>query len=205
MKTLNNKHEMPDDLKRCVEFHGHICPGLIYGYLVAKEAMRLMNIERAADEEIVAVSENDSCAVDALQVLLGTTPGKGNLIFRDYGKNAYSVFSRTKRKAYRFSRKTRYGYAGAGREESERLDAAVAEGRASEEERHALRQMKIEDLLSRPFNDVFATTEVSFDEPRYAPLQPSEPCAVCGEMTMITRMIISGDGRRLCVPCSQKS
>ena len=95
---------MPDDLKRCGEFHGHICPGLIYGYRVAKEAMKLMNLSRAVDEEVVAICENDSCAVDALQVLLGTVAGKGNLIIKDFGKNAYTVLSRSTRQAYRFSR-----------------------------------------------------------------------------------------------------
>ena len=58
--------EMPDDLKKCVEFHGHLCPGLVYGYRVAKAAMNLLEINRSRDEEVVAVSENDSCAVDAL-------------------------------------------------------------------------------------------------------------------------------------------
>lgn len=41
---------------------------------------------RDIDEEMVAIVENDSCAVDAIQVLTGCTLGKGNLIFRDYGK-----------------------------------------------------------------------------------------------------------------------
>ncbi|NTW77372.1 MAG: formylmethanofuran dehydrogenase, partial [Syntrophaceae bacterium] len=108
MTNTDDERQRPDDLKRCVEFHGHICPGLIYGYRVAKEAMRLMDIRRAVDEEVVAVCENDSCAVDAIQVLLGTVIGKGNLIIRDYGKNAYTVLSRSRRRAYRFSRKTDY-------------------------------------------------------------------------------------------------
>jgi formylmethanofuran dehydrogenase subunit E len=55
--------DIPEDLAMCVTFHGHVCPGLVYGYLVAKESMKLMNLGRATDEEIVAVCENDSCAV----------------------------------------------------------------------------------------------------------------------------------------------
>jgi len=77
----NIKFKLPEDLKKCVEFHGHLCPGLVYGYLVAKEAINLLNLKRSKDEEVVVISENDSCAVDALQVLLGTSTGKGNLIF----------------------------------------------------------------------------------------------------------------------------
>ena len=40
-KTENMKSKLPEDLKKCIEFHGHLCPGLVYGYLVAKEAIKL--------------------------------------------------------------------------------------------------------------------------------------------------------------------
>ncbi len=197
--------EMPDDLKQCVEFHGHICPGLIYGYRVAREAMRLMGIARAADEEVVAVCENDSCAVDALQVLLGTAAGKGNLIIRDFGKNAYTIISRSQHKAYRFSRRTHYDYAGVDKKEFQRLEAAVSGGTASEAEQKELKRLKINDLLARPFDEIFTTTGTPFEEPDYAPLAPSAPCAICGEMTMTTKMIRSTNDMLLCIPCSMNN
>jgi formylmethanofuran dehydrogenase subunit E len=195
---------MPDDLKRCVEFHGHVCPGLIYGYRVAKEAIRLMNLRRAIDEEVVAICENDSCAVDALQVLLGTVAGKGNLIIKNFGKNAYTVLNRSKRQAYRFSRKTRYDYTGKNKSTFARLEAAVANGTASKDDRRDLKRLKVNDLLARSFEEIFTTTEVPFDEPLYAQLAPSEPCAICGEMTMAAKMVNLGDGRQACIPCSQR-
>ena len=195
---------MPDDLKRCVEFHGHVCPGLIYGYRVANEAMKLMNLTRSVDEEVVAICENDSCAVDALQVMLGTVAGKGNLIIRNFGKNAYTVLNRSKRQAYRFSRKTRYDYTGKDKSEFERLETAVAARTGSEDDRRELKRLKVSDLLVRPFAEIFTITEVPFDEPLYAPLAPSEPCAICGEMTMAVKMIKLKDGRQVCIPCSEK-
>jgi len=205
MTVADNKRKMPADLKRCVEFHGHICPGLIYGYRVAKEAIRLMNLGRAVDEEVVAVCENDSCAVDALQVLLGTVAGKGNLIIKDFGKNAYTVLSRSKRQAYRFSRKTRYDYNGKDKGAFDRLEAAVTNGTASEDDRRNLKRLKVDNLLARPFEEIFTATEVPFNDPIYAQLAPSEPCAICGEMTMAVKMVKLGDGRQACIPCSQKS
>jgi len=204
MTTTDRKRKMPDDLKRCVEFHGHVCPGLIYGYRVAKEAIRLMNLKRAIDEEVVAVCENDSCAVDALQVLLGTVAGKGNLIIKNFGKNAYTVLNRSKRQAYRFSRKTRYDYTGKNQSTFNRLEAAVVNGTASEDDRRDLKRLKVNDLLARSFEEIFTTTEVPFDEPLYAQLAPSEPCAICGEMTMAAKMVKLGDGRQACIPCSQR-
>ena len=203
MTTIDSKRKMPDDLKRCLEFHGHICPGLIYGYRVAKEAIRLMNLKRAVDEEVVAICENDSCAVDALQVLLGTVAGKGNLIIKDFGKNAYTVLNRSKRQAYRFSRKTRYDYTGKNKNTFDRLEAAVAAGSASEDDRRNLKRLKVDDLLDRSFDEIFTTTKVPFDEPLYAQLAPSEPCVLCGEMTMASKMVKLNGGRQACIPCSQ--
>ena len=204
MLTKDTMLDIPEDLARCVAFHGHICPGLIYGYLVAKEAMKLMNLERATDEEIVAICDNDSCAVDALQVLLGTSTGKGNLIIRDFGKNAYTVLSRSGQKSYRFVRKVRYEYQGKEKSTFDRLDAATAKGMASEDDRRYMKLLKVEDLLGRYFDEIFTTTEIPFDEPLYAPLERSEPCAICGEMTMASKMVGVNDGR-VCIPCSQKS
>lgn len=195
---------IPQDLARCVAFHGHLCPGLVYGYLVAKEALKLMHLGRATDEEIVAICENDSCAVDAFQVLLGTMAGKGNLIIRDFGKNAYTILSRSVQKVYRFARKDRYEYQGEAKNEFDRLEAAIASGTASEDDHRYMKMLKVEDLLIRSFERVFATTEIPFAEPRCAPLERSEACAICGDMTMATKMVRLSGGQRVCIPCSQK-
>ena len=56
-------------------------------YKVAEIAIEKLNINHFEDEEIVAIVENDSCAVDSIQVILSCTFGKGNLIFKDYGKS----------------------------------------------------------------------------------------------------------------------
>lgn len=72
-----DKGSIDTDLKRAVEFHGHLCPGLAIGYRVAKY-FRLHH-PRSEDEELVCIAENNSCSVDAVQELLGCTYGKGNL------------------------------------------------------------------------------------------------------------------------------
>lgn len=197
--------ELPEDLKRCIAFHGHLCPGLVYGYLVAKEASQLLGLPRSTDEEVVAISENDTCAVDALQVLLGTTVGKGNLIIKDYGKNVFTVINRSDKRAFRFSRKSYYKYEGEHREEFGRLEAAVAAGNANTKQRMRQKLLKSLDLLSKPFDVVYSTTEVILPEPPYAPLAPSEACAQCGEMTMSTKMVETNNSRRLCIPCALSS
>jgi len=199
MAILNNT-EVPEDLKECIRFHGHLCPGIIYGYRVSKEAMRILELKRSGDEEVVAVCENDSCSVDALQIVLGTTSGKGNLIIKNYGKNAYTVISRKQNKAYRFSRKSFYRYLGKEKEEFNVLEEAVASGTATKEQKKRQKFLKSMDLLAKPFIDIFETKETEFAMPEYAELAPSKACEKCGEMTMATKLK-SFSGKEFCVPC----
>ena len=91
------------DLRDTVQFHGHLCPGLALGYRVAKAALRELKADRPHDEELVAVVENDSCAVDAIQYITGCTFGKGNFVFRDYGKHVYTFFNRRTGQGVRIS------------------------------------------------------------------------------------------------------
>ena len=80
---------------KCAEFHGHKCPGLATGFRVATEAMAKLGLDGPeADEELVCVTENDSCAVDAVQVITGCTMGKGNLIYRGTGKMVFTFYCR---------------------------------------------------------------------------------------------------------------
>jgi len=203
MKESNNiEFHLPEDLKKCVEFHGHLCPGLIYGYLVARAAMDLLKLNRSRDEEVVAISENDSCAVDALQIILGTSIGKGNLILKDFGKNVYTILNRQNKKAYRFSRKKHYQYQGKSKDEYSQLDAAISSGTASEKDKRRQKMLKSSDLLQRPFDDIFFTEKVDCVIPPYAPLARSEACAICGEMTMSTKMVETENGQRMCIPCA---
>jgi len=205
LENDKTKAEIPSDLRQCIDFHGHLCPGLVYGYLVAKESIRLLGLKRSTDEEVVAVCENDSCAIDALQVMLGTTAGKGNLIINDYGKNAYTIVNRTKKQAYRFSRKTTYIYAGKHKDEFEALEKAVSAGTANEQESLRQRLLKAIDLFSRPFNEVFSAKRSEAPVPSYAALAPSVSCAICGEMTMQTKMLSKKDGEFICIPCSKNN
>ena len=201
-ESKNIEFELPEDLKKCVEFHGHLCPGLIYGYMVARAAMDLLKLNRSRDEEVVAISENDSCAVDALQILLGTSIGKGNLILKDYGKNVYTILNRQNKKAYRFSRKKHYQYQGKSKDDFFQLDEAISSGNASEKDKRRHKMLKSNDLLHRPFDDIFSTEKVDCVIPPYAPLARSEACATCGEMTMLTKMVMTEDGKYLCIPCA---
>ncbi len=162
------------------EFHGHRCPGLAMGYRVAAAALDWASEERAPDEELVMVAENRSCAVDALQVILGTTAGKGNLLFREYGKHGYTVYRRSDGEGRRFFL------------------------RIPEEWRGLDRPEMITRLLEGPQDDVITAEAPREPLPPKARMEPSEPCAICGEPTMRSALILK-EGRRLCAACARES
>ena len=89
------------DFARCVQFHGHTCPGLAIGFKAGKTLMGRLGVRKAPDEELVAVVEADACGADAIQVMTGCTFGKGNFIFKNYGKHAFSLMDRRKGKGVR--------------------------------------------------------------------------------------------------------
>ena len=80
-----------EKIREAIAFHGHWCPGLATGIRVAELALR--EIGRAGDEDIVAVAESDTCAVDAIQVLTGCTVGKGNLVLLGIGLSGIQIVS----------------------------------------------------------------------------------------------------------------
>lgn len=80
---------------------GHECGGLTIGYKTALYAIDLLGLSFSPDENVVCVSENDACGVYAIQVLLGCSVGKGNLLFYMRGKQAYHFYERNSGKAVR--------------------------------------------------------------------------------------------------------
>ena len=87
--------------EKCAAFHGHVCPGLTIGYRAALYAAELLELTFSADEQVVCVSENDACGCDAIQVILGCSIGKGNLLFHMTGKQAFSFYNRKTGKSVR--------------------------------------------------------------------------------------------------------
>lgn len=191
-----------EDFKRCLEFHGHLCPGVSIGYRAARAAMDYLAAQRAEDEEVVAVVETDACSADAVQVLTGCTFGKGNFIYRDHGKMVLTLLSRKTGQGVRVAIKP-----DAFAPDPEHMDLIqkVIRGEASEEERarfHQRHTQRSHDLLVMDTEALFKIEPAKLDLPSKACIAPSEPCAVCGEPTMATKME-AVEGRKLCRECFQ--
>ncbi|SHJ49344.1 FmdE family protein [Desulfofundulus thermosubterraneus] len=189
------------DWEKCVEFHGHSCPGLAVGYRAAKIGLQELAGHRAEDEELVAIVENDACGVDAVMVLTGCTLGKGNLLYRDHGKHVFTFICRESGKAVRVSVK---GGAWRQNDEFRALRDKVFGGTADERERQLFRELqeqRIRYILEAPPEEFCEVQHVKVELPPKARIFNSVTCAFCGEPVSEARARVR-DGKFACIPCA---
>ena len=160
-----------------VKFHGHSCPGLAIGARIAMDYMEknIMHV-RAEDEEVVAVIETDACGVDAIQVILGCTAGKGNLWLQKRGKHVFTFFQRNSGKGLRYSWK----------------------GFNADEKN---REEKIAYFLNGAKDELYNIEEARFPLPPEASIYGSIYCADCGEHTAEPCLRVK-DGQMICLDCA---
>lgn len=160
--------------EKAVAFHGHQCPGLAIGVRACEIAMEKLGLGVSDDESVVCVTENDACGVDGVQAILSCTFGKGNLLYRDTGKQAFSFFERKSGKKIRIVLKPLMG-------------------EMSRPERQAF-------ILNSPAEEVFSFGEPAFELPETARIFTSIICEVCGEGAPEHKIRIQ-NGKKVCLDC----
>lgn len=186
-----------------VAFHGHTCPGLALGYRVGEYVIKNFS-PRAEDEELVAIVENDSCAVDAIQVLTGCTFGKGNLIFRDYGKQVYTFLKRPKGEGIRISIK--WESPPEGPEERNAWRRYQNGDRSDEVVRivHSRKAKKLEAIFKASDEELFDIRDVRMKIPEVARISPSLRCQSCSEKVMEAKARVR-NRKIVCIPCAEEN
>lgn len=178
---MDLQHPYLDEL---VDFHGHLCPGLAIGYRATLAGLERLEGGRARDEELVAIVENDSCSVDAVQFLAGATFGKGNFIFRDWGKQVFTFARRDGGSAVRVA-----------------LRGSVFQT-ADDRPDIDSKQQKIDFILGAAVDELFDIREAVIELPPMARIHKSVDCDRCGEPAMDTR-IVEKDGGSYCLDCAR--
>jgi len=158
----------------CVAFHGHECGGLTIGYKASLYAIELLNLEFSSDEQVVCIAENDACGIDGIQVMLGCSIGKGNLLFHMRGKQAFSFYNRKTGKSVRLVLKPK------------------PQGMTKAESFTYFQACEPEEMF-----DVKNTTICL---PEKARLFDSYICDCCGETTGANWVRLAGD-KKLCLDC----
>ncbi|MDO8736495.1 MAG: FmdE family protein [Thermoleophilia bacterium] len=178
----DNPYKNYPGLEGLIVFHGHICPGLAIGYRATLAGLERLGVERAEDEELIAIVENDSCSVDAAQFLAGATFGKGNFFFHDYGKQVFTFARRDDSHAVRVSLKP------------DRMGPPP-------EKTAEWRQERIDFILDSPLEDLLTVSDVEIELPPPATIRRSIICESCGEPVMETRTI-TREEKTICRDCA---
>jgi len=159
---------------QCVGFHGHECPGLAIGFRAAEIAKDKMGLSFSQDEEIVCITENDACGVDAVQYITGCTMGKGNLIFKNTGKMAFTFINRKNGDAIRLM-----------------LNHDNKEMERDERQKY---------ILEAPEEEVFKIEKVYIELPERARNFKTIICEKCHEGAPEHKIRIQ-EGKMLCLDC----
>ena len=158
----------------CVAFHGHECGGLTIGYKASLYAIELLALEFSGDEQVVCIAENDACGIDGIQVMLGCSVGKGNLLFHMRGKQAFSFYNRKTGKSVRLVLKPK------------------PEGMTREASFAYYQGCKPEEM--------FDVKETTIRLPEKARLFDSYICECCGESAGANWIRLAA-GKKLCLDC----
>lgn len=162
---------------RCVDFHGHECPGLAIGYKGAEGAMKELDLKFSQDEELLCITENDACGVDAVQFITGCTAGKGNLIFKGTGKMAYTFYDRNSKKSVRLM-----------------LKAFKGDMDRSERQNY---------ILNADYKEIFDISYPNIKEPEKARIFQTIICDECGEGVPEHKIRLY-NGKKYCLDCNDK-
>lgn len=192
-----------EDFEKCVEFHGHICPGLATGFQAARILMERLGVRKASDEELLAIVETDACGADAIQVMTGCTFGKGNFVFKNYGKHAFTLVARKRGRAVRVCLRP-----DALEPDPKHLSLfeKVQNEEASPEETAQFRQLhqeRAQKVLDADPESLFKIEAITTDIPPKARITRSGMCDLCGEPTKID-LLREIDGQKVCIPCAHE-
>ena len=183
--------------------HGHFCPFSALGVKAAARAVKDLGISSTGMEEVVAIVETNNCFSDGVQIVTGCSFGNNALIYRDYGKTAFTLAKRTG-EGIRISVLADRVMEERSPEATELWEKVVVKRSGTEADRKRLSELWKElsfGALELPDEEVFDIKKVTVDVPTYARIFASVRCSVCGENVMEPRARIK-DGKPICLVCS---
>jgi formylmethanofuran dehydrogenase subunit E len=132
--------------------------------------------------------------------MTGCIFGKGNFIFKNYGKHAFILADRKLGKAVRVCLRPDVLEAGL---EHLSLIEKVQNDEASREEITRFREDhrdRAQRILTADAESLFKIEAISLDIPPKARITKSGTCDLCGELTKVD-LLREIDGQKVCIPC----
>jgi len=183
--------------------HGHFCPFSAVGVKAAVRAVRELGIRSTGMEDVVAIVETNNCFSDGVQFVTGCSFGNNALIYRDFGKTAFTL-ARRAGEAVRIAVRAERVMEERSPEAAQLFERVVVQRSGTEADRKRLSELWTElsfRVLEVPDEEVFDIRRVAVDVPAYARIFASAKCSICGENIMEPRARLK-DGKPVCIPCS---
>jgi formylmethanofuran dehydrogenase subunit E len=185
--------------------HGHHCIGSTMGVIAAHYALKTMNIkENTGMEHIIAVVETNNCFADGVQLVTGCSFGNNSMVYRDFGKTAFSLVQRNG-EGIRLSVKPDLGdLLKDNRPEVLSFTKIINERSATPKEEEKVMQLNKEhcyNVLDIPAEKIFNIERIKLSLPEYSRILESKICPICGEKYMETKAV-SKNGNLLCGCCA---
>jgi formylmethanofuran dehydrogenase subunit E len=212
MDIENPRHVIEDaiaagDTKTVLELsgllHGHYCPFLAAGVKAGVWVMRELRAHSSGMEDLLAIVETNNCFSDGVQMSTGCSFGNNALIFRDYGKTAFSLVTRDG-KGFRVRVRTERIMRERSPEAAALFEKVVVQRAGNAEEGKRLSDLWRElsfRVIGIPDMEVLEVMPVSAVVPAYARIFANQTCSVCGENVMETRARFK-NGQTVCLTCS---
>ena len=198
--------DLPRLLMMCGMLHGHFCPYSAIGVKAAARAVRELDVKSTGMEETIAIVETNNCFSDGVQLITGCSFGNNALIYRDYGKTAFTLAKRSG-EAIRIAVKADSKFLEEQEPETMALfQKVVKEHAGTVEDGKRLKEMWRElsfKLLEVPDEELFDIQRIQINVPSYARIFASVKCSICGENVMEPRARLK-DSKPVCIPCSRQ-
>lgn len=188
------------------KFHGHKCPAMPLGLRTGAAAMNKLGVERANDGQLIAIVDIGTahcatCYADGLQVIMGTTFGKGNIQRTRKGKWALTLVDKKSKKAVRVTPRAEVMLANKQTDFFKKYrEIGIPASEVPEDVINPL----VEKVMGMPEDQILNISEVfDYDVQPDAHSFNSFVCDECGEMTVMEYGRVKGENK-VCIDCASK-
>jgi formylmethanofuran dehydrogenase subunit E len=190
-------------LRVIIRFHGHLCPELIIGYKLCRHVQTSLLSGEEFERGISIIAENCTSAIDAIQILLGTTLGNLRLQVTDCGKHNYVLLSSNAQTGFRFSlRQPEY----ADGDLYEALEQKIMNNEVMLEEMVQFQELldgRVKKLLALSPQELFEVKRIELYQQPVQKGSEYPACAMCGHPILKWRRI-DYQHKSCCIPCSRR-
>ncbi|MCW4049098.1 MAG: FmdE family protein [Candidatus Bathyarchaeota archaeon] len=204
IEKMIEKDDLTGLLHLTALIHGHHCVGSALGVIAGHYAMKMLGVkENTGMEHVIAIVETNNCFSDGIQMVTGCSFGNNSLVYKDYGKTAYSLVKRNGEGVRLSTRPDLGDLLIDNRPEALSFIKLVNERKVTPDEEARIIEINKEhcyNVLNISADKIFKIEKVQVDLPNYSRILGNHVCPSCGEKFMETKGVKKGD-QYYCISC----